>query len=74
MKAYMECLEKLVGRHGIEQIDGQFNIKGFMKITKARYKSSKIVLDEIYNLHNILQDFNISNILLIPKVITNIII
>ena len=50
MKEYMLYLEKMNLIHGIDSERKIVNIKGFVKFTKARYKSSKSILEQMINL------------------------
>ena len=59
----MHCSEKTNVIHGIEKDRGQINIKGFTRLTKARYKSSKSVIEKVMNIKQIKIDWRDSKIL-----------
>ena len=57
MKEYMLYLEKMKMILGIDRERKIVNIKGLAKFTKARYKSSKSVLEHIIDLTKVKDDF-----------------
>ena len=57
MKEYMLYLEKMKMILGIDRERKIVNIKGFAKFTKARYKSSKSILEHIIDLTKVKDDF-----------------
>ena len=57
MKEYMLYLEKMNLIHGIDSERKIVNIKGFVKFTKARYKSSKSILEQMRNLKKMQDDW-----------------
>ena len=57
MKEYMLYLGKMKMILGIDRERKIVNIKGFVKFTKARYKSSKSILEHIIDLTKVNDDF-----------------
>ena len=57
MKEYMLYLGKMKMILGIDRERKIVNIKGFVKFTKARYKSSKSILEHIIDLTKVKDDF-----------------
>ena len=57
MKEYMLYLEKMNLIPGIDIKRKRVNIKGFVKFTKARYKSSKSILKHIRDLTKVQDDW-----------------